>query len=178
MSSHFEEFTIPYFQTTVKHWEQKKPMLTQLYLSHKSNMIEGDQNSDYNKDNNYHNQIQSILMDDIINATKSMNIKFTKIQVNCAWFQRYEQFQHHAIHNHGVGGFSSVCYIEYDKDEHRPTTFISPFNSWVDNNLLEFAPKNIEEGSIIFFPSSIAHYVPPNKSLKHRLILSFNFSFN
>lgn len=180
MGNYFEEFTIPYFQTKVNDWEQKKLMLTNLYLIYKSNMTDfnDQQINDYKKSNKYQHQVESILMDDIINAGKSMNIEFTHIRVNNSWFQRYKQFQYHSIHNHGIGGFSSVCFIEYDKDEHKPTTFISPFNNWIDNSLIEFTPKNIEEGSIVFFPSNIVHYVEPNKSLKDRLILSFNFSFN
>lgn len=178
MINYFENFTIPYCQAKVNNWEQKKLMLKQLYVRYKSNITNDyeTQSNDYNKNNDYHPQVQSILMDDIINAGKFMNIKFTNVKLKDAWFQKYEQYEYHSTHNHGAVGFSSICYIEYDKDEHKPAVFLAPFYN--DNSdMIEFVPRDIEEGSIVFFPSSILHYVEPNKSLKTRLVLSFNFSF-
>jgi len=43
--------------------------------------------------------------------------------------------------------------------------------------MIEFIPNDIEEGSIVFFPSNVPHYVAPNKSTKPRLILSFNITY-
>lgn len=174
MKNYIEEFTIPFLQTKVKNWDIKKQLLLNLYESRKNNFASGDQYTDYGINNRYHHQIESILIDDLKEAKKSLNIEKDSISVNSAWFQLYKQHQHHTIHNHGLGGFSSVCYIEYDKEEHEPTRFICPFNNLFDHHEIEFIPKDIEESSIIFFPSSLSHYVAPNKSKKHRLILSLN----
>jgi hypothetical protein len=177
MENYFEAFTIPYWQSKVTNWEEKKKSLLALYYNNKGNMSSGDQHTDYNHKNNYQSQVQAILLDDLYSARKSLNLEHHALRVTTAWFQLYEQYHHHSIHNHGINGFSSVCYVEYDAIEHEPTRFVCPFNSYINNDVIEFIPKNIEEGSIVFFPSNISHYVAPNKSLKHRLILSFNISY-
>lgn len=174
MKNYFEEFTIPYWQSKVKNWEKKKKILLSLYNSNKNNMKIGDQYTDYDSKNNYHFQIQSILSPELYEARKALDLEKYTFEVNTAWFQLYEQYQHHTIHNHGINAFSSVCYVEYDHTEHEPTTFVCPFNNYINNNVIEFTPSGIEEGSIIFFPSNVPHFVAPNKSTKSRLILSFN----
>lgn len=176
MKNYIEKFTIPFWQSKVKNWETKKNLLLALYDSNKQNMANGDQHTDYNLNNGYHHQVESILMDDLLEARSELKLEDSNIRVNSAWFQLYEQYQHHTLHNHGLNGFSSVCYIEYDSSEHEPTRFICPFNSYKNNDIIEFIPENIEEGSIVFFPNNLPHYVAPNKSLKPRLILSFNLS--
>lgn len=176
IKNYIEKFTIPFWQAKVNDWEIKKRSLLNLYELHKANMAVGDQYTDYNCSNDYHFQVESILMDDLLSARTALDLNDHPIRINSAWFQLYEQYQHHTLHNHGINGFSSVCYIEYDSTEHEPTRFVAPFNSHKDNNVIEFIPENIEEGSIIFFPNNLSHYVAPNKSMKPRLILSFNLS--
>ena len=91
-----------------------------------------------------------------------------------AWFQTYDLAHSHAIHNHGLGNLSMVCYIMYDPEHHRPTTFVCPFMSLDDGNLLEWEPEGVEEGTLVMFPSGLAHYVPTNQSDVRRMILSAN----
>jgi hypothetical protein len=178
MKNYFEAFTIPYWQTKVIDWEYKKKSLLSLHYNNKHNMCGGDeQYTDYNSKNSYHSQVQSILLDDLYSARKALNLEHHTLRVTTAWFQMYEQYHHHPIHNHGINGFSSVCYIEYDHNEHEPTRFVCPFNSYINNDMIEFIPNDIEEGSIVFFPSNVPHYVAPNKSTKPRLILSFNITY-
>ena len=176
MKNYFEAFTIPYWQSKVTNWEQKKKCLLTIYNNTKINMNGDDQYTDYNNKNNYQSQIYAILIDDINSARKGMNLNQYEFKITTSWFQLYEQCHHHPIHNHGINALSAVCYIEYDSNEHEPTRFISPFNSYINNDLIEFIPSDIEEGSILFFPSNISHFVAPNKSPKPRLILSFNLS--
>lgn len=176
MKNYIEKFTIPFWQAKIIDWETKKEQLMSLYNNIKGKMVIGDQYSDYDVTNNYYNTIQTILLDDLIAARKELKLEQHLVRVNAAWFQMYEKGHHHPIHNHGIGGFSSVCYIEYDPLEHEPTRFVAPFNDFRRNDMLEYIPEGIEEGSIIFFPCNISHYVAPSKSDKPRLILSFNIS--
>ena len=67
-----------------------------------------------------------------------------------------------------------VCYIKYDPEHHRPTTFVAPFMSLHDGNLLEWEPNDVEEGTMVLFPSGLSHYVPANQSEVRRMILSAN----
>ena len=83
----------------------------------------------------------------------------------------------HAVHNHGPGGFSSVCFIEYDKHNHKPTTFISSFGNYITGELERYQP-DVEEGDIIFFPSNLLHYAPTNLSKITRTIISFNLDID
>ena len=66
-----------------------------------------------------------------------------------------------------------VCYIMYDPEHHRPTTFVCPYMSLDDGNL-EWEPEGVEEGTLVMFPSGLAHYVPTNQSDVRRMILSAN----
>jgi len=174
-----KEFAIQFYQSEVINWEKKKKLLYKIY-NNCANLTKSkldDQHSDYDigKVNNYTDAIESVLYDDIKKFSVSLEINQPKI--TCAWFQSYSKSNHHGLHNHGIGGYSMVCYLKYDSEEHLPTTFIAPFNSMIDGNVLEFEPKNIEEGSIIFFPSNLSHYAPTNMSSSERIILSANFSY-
>ena len=82
----------------------------------------------------------------------------------------------HSVHNHGFGGFSSVLFIKFDPEHHKPTTFVAPFLNNIDGNVLEYIPTDVEEGTLIVFPTSLQHYVPPNTSDIDRLILSMNIN--
>ena len=80
------------------------------------------------------------------------------------------------MHNHGFGGFSSVLYLRFDPECHRATTFVAPFLNNFDCNVFEDEPTGIEEGDLIVFPTSLAHYVPVNRTDVERRILSMNMN--
>ena len=46
----------------------------------------------------------------------------------------------------------------------------------IDGNLIEYEPDDVEEGTLIVFPTSLPHYVPVNKSDEPRIILSMNMN--
>jgi hypothetical protein len=186
MSEHFiKDWVIPFYQGKIKNWKDKRLTLLSLYNKNKHNMLGGEQYTDYDQNNNYHSLVEGILFDDIKDAIKELGYenmpmmdmsKHKTSEVTSAWFQHYDRGQHHPAHNHGLGGLSFVCFIEYDSNEHVPTTFISPFTNLWDGNVLDYTPKNIEEGSFLIFPASLTHCVLPNTSDVRRLILSFNIS--
>ena len=50
---------------------------------------------------------------------------------------------------------------------------MSPFPNFLTGLQLTYTPE-VDEGSIIFFPSYISHFTEPNLSDENRLIVSFN----
>lgn len=46
----------------------------------------------------------------------------------------------------------------------------------MDGNVLEYIPEGVTEGTLIVFPTSLAHYVPVNRSEESRVILSMNIN--
>jgi hypothetical protein len=160
-------FSIPIYKYKVQNWEVKKKKLLNLFNSFEHKVVGNVITSplDIKTD---------ILDEEIVLFENECNLKFISSEV---WFQEYKQNMNHAVHNHGSTGFSSVCFIEYDKKYHKPTTFISPFNNYITGELERYEP-DVEEGDIIFFPSNLLHYVPTNLVDKVRIIVSFNLILN
>ena len=50
--------------------------------------------------------------------------------------QIYNQGQHHAPHNHGLGGISFVVFVDFDQGTFT-YKFIAPFTSMKDGNVFE-----------------------------------------
>ena len=68
---------------------------------------------------------------------------------------------------------SCVLYVDYDKNEHRPTKFYAPFtNPYM--GVIETISPPVEEGNIIAFPSTLLHECPPCESSMPRTVFSFN----
>jgi hypothetical protein len=160
-------FEVPIFKYQVKDWKVKKKKLLELFnsLDHKfiGNVITSPIDIK-----------SSILHEEIKIFEKEVNLNLSTSEV---WFQKYENGMDHAVHHHGPIGFSAVCFIEYNKNNHLPTTFISPFGSNITGDLLRYGP-DVEEGDIIFFPSNLHHYAPTNCSEYVRIIMSFNLDIN
>ena len=71
MKNFIEKFAIPFYQTKIENWEEKKQKLLDIYDRFaQDNMDEGEQNSDFEQDNKYHILIETILFDDIRKASK------------------------------------------------------------------------------------------------------------
>ena len=113
----------------------------------------------------------NIFFEEIKLFEKDIQMNFS---IDNFWFQKYKNSMNHDVHTHGAVGYSSVCFIEYDTNEHGSTTFISPFQN--SNGIHEKYQPEIKEGDIVFFPSNLLHYAPLNCSNKERIIASFNLS--
>lgn len=168
-------FSVPLVHLIVGDWKEKKKKL--LKLCEKTHLSSDNTESlftNYHKDYKVLNDdIQNIFGDEIKKFKKEFNL--SKFEVISSWFEETEINGSHCIHNHGQYGYSSVCYMEYSKEEHTSTVFVSPFNNTSTGEVITYKPE-VDEGSIIFFPSSILHYTIPNKSTKKRLIVSFNLT--
>lgn len=175
-------FEVPLVVLDVKNWSEKRKLLLELYKKEIEyfNKCDDDYYQQYtsyhtivdDESKSHRDQVAEILNDEI----EFIKNKYDRpdLFLRDSWFQLYGKTHEHSVHNHGAVGYSFVCYIKYDTEEHKPTTFISPFYNFWDGNVLSYSPKNICEGKIIFFPSSIMHFAPQNKSERERIILSGN----
>lgn len=171
-------FYVPFFHFKVNNWEHKKIKLIEFYNSIQEefeNVEEKNLFTNYYKnDKKALNLCCEVFQEELKKLLSEINA--VSYQVNNVWFEKAATYGFHKIHHHGPIGYSSVCFINFDKNEHTPTQFISPFNNFLNGHQLSYNPKNIDEGSIIFFPSAIQHFTEPNYSSKERLILSFNLN--
>ena len=171
-------FKVPLLHLQVSNWETKKEILFEMAKTSNLMMFEESTvKSDYHEENNaqsmgkHNNKVLEVLEEEI--EIFCNYFEFNSCVIKSSWFEVADQMHYHGIHNHGSTGYSSVCYIDYDKSAHTPTQFVSPFHNFLTGELLQYMPE-VEEGSIIFFPSSIMHYTEPNTSEIERTILSFN----
>ena len=150
----------------ISNWEETKIKLMNIY--DKSNKdICGNVITNWNQSERtreFLKEAVAILKDDIESFKEKYRINHNVIDI---WFQEYHSGMDHRIHDHGLYGYSSVVYIEYDPKEHEPTTFVNAKTKEI------FQPE-VEEGDIIFFKSKYKHCSPPNKSEKRRIVCSFN----
>ena len=165
-------FHIPLTVYKCSWWTAKKQRL----LRHLDtvDMVQGDEQvlSDYRGDNSYVNEITDILSDELswFGNDYSCNPHIVR-----AWYERALPYMYHPVHNHGHGGFSAVLFIEYNKQYHRPTNFIAPFDHFITGEQLTYEP-HVEEGDLILFPSFLHHYTHPHTSEHRRTVLSFNIT--
>lgn len=158
-------FSVPIYKYNVQNWNIKKKKLLDLFNSFKPRVVGNVITSPLDIKTN-------ILSKEIELFEKDIGFNLISSEV---WFQKYESNMNHAVHTHGSTGFSSVCFIEYDKHNHKPTTFISPFGNYIIGELERYEP-DVKEGDIIFFPSNLLHYAPTNLSKSTRIIMSFNLN--
>lgn len=176
MNDYYEHmFYVPLVHIEVKNWKYKKEQILNLYQKAKFEQEDGDKQkvfTDFHNDALSFNEVVQELFDDELNIlSDKLDIKTKRIIGS--WFEISKFGNYHELHTHGCYGYSAVCYVEYDKEVHEPTIFVAPFLNFWDGNVLDYIPT-VNEGSIIFFPSSIVHYTKPNYYEKQRIILSFN----
>jgi len=169
-------FSVPLYHSKVENWSHIKHDILSLHSSVESDIEFSNEDpvfTNFYVDNKIMiEKISTIFGNDIKKFL--IEFGFSGCTINSSWFEKSTTGNYHHPHNHGSTGYSAVCFVSYNKKEHIPTHFISPFNNFINGNSLNYIPKEIEEGSIIFFPSSILHYTVPNKSIEERLVISFN----
>lgn len=176
-------FSTPLLHLRVRNWNAKKKKLLEIYQSRKSENgvykinnekdnpfdVETDYHHNYDTGENYNEQITNIFRNELEILSDTFECS---LEVCTTWFETAGKGKQHATHNHGTQGFSAVCFVNFDPEYHTPTVFLNP--NLCDDINLTFMPMEIDEGSLIFFPSYILHYTEPNSSNVDRLILSFN----
>ncbi len=164
MKSISDDFEI--YKHKLSNWQEKKYELIDLFHKTKpviyGNVLTNFNSSKENKDFLVE-EITRLFGDEIINFIKFIDAEYF---LESAWIQEYQKNMNHELHNHGVG-YSSVIYINFDKEVHSSTIFVDKANS------ISFLPE-VEEGDIIFFNSKHYHYCSTNENDKERMICSFN----
>ena len=176
-------FHIPICHLKVKDWRRKKILL--LDLLEQTTMEDVDHNGDHStvttdygyqlrndKEGFNNDRIKEILNDELYEFLDLAKLNMVKVKQS--WFETATRSEFHGMHNHGSKGYSSVCFVDYDPEVHKPTHFYAPFLNFINGSIIDHIPEGIEEGSIIFFPSAIGHCTVPHNSDKTRTIMSFN----
>ena len=177
------QFSVPFHTYSIDDWEtNKKKILDSLpdfkdyELKKSKNSAHGDKNhySDYFSNLNKPPKYSKVVLGILEKHIKSF-CEYTKEpwNINALWFQSYETYNNFQVHNHGIGGWSAVFYVEFDDKEHFPTTFYSPFPDPYFGTINKIAPP-VSEGEILTFPSILLHESPASVSDKQRTIMSFN----
>lgn len=168
-------FSVPLILIEIKDWEEKKEKIISLIDEKKisKDHQENHYTSYFYRQDSENPELNKIFNNEFSAFCKSINVK--NYSLESFWIQKYENMNEHTIHNHGATGYSFVCYVEFDPEKHKSTTFISPFNNFITGEIINHLP-NVTEGTLIFFPSSIHHYAPINTSNSPRIILSGNMS--
>ena len=176
MKDIFSMFSIPLIQMECVNWVVKKQQLLNLPKKlTKIDSIETDFHSYKNNSNFINNEeIKTIFKDELDYFMRTINI--SNLELTSSWFEKSTLGSSHSVHSHGITGYSSVCYINYDENCHSPLTFLAPYRNFLDGDDLFYTPTNIKEGTILFFPSAILHYAPLNETTTERLVVSFNLN--
>lgn len=176
-SFYYTIFAIPLLHVKVSNWQEKKKLLLDLcdketLTFEKVLSVKNSFDMDESASGDLSRSIEEILKDELDVFRNTFGIK--QSEVIQSWFQVEDRGMYHPIHNHGYGLFSSVCYMEFDKENHSPTNFVAPAPDVVSGDIMRFVPDDISEGSILFFPSGLPHYSPGNTTEIPRKIISFN----
>ena len=171
-------FEIPYLKLCMG--EKKTNALLEIYEEQekdKSRWIDWDGSSEAHTDffiergkSPYRDRIKEILYYEICRLREVSGMM--NPYINGAWFQKYGRGGFHSLHNHGFG-YSAVAYLKFNRHKHPPTRFIAPFNDFVTGSSVEFS-SHMTEREIIFFPSMIHHYSPPNRCDEDKIIMSMD----
>lgn len=164
-------FYVPLVHIKCRNWEEKKKRIFD-HIEKRPINLSGEVFTDYFQCNRSSNEFFQDLFDEELNLFLQ-EINYKTKNIHSSWVEIAKNKNNHPVHNHQSLGYSAVCYVQFDNNLHEPTIFISPFLNFIDGNVLEHTP-NVEEGSIVFFPSAIMHYTTPNSSEIDRIIVSFN----
>ena len=173
----FPVFSIPLYITKVSDWELKKQKIVS-NCKLLNRITQKDQTNEFIETDFYINQkndaldVGKIFSNEIKNFCSAINAN--KYTVRRSWIERQQTNMYHLVHNHGSLGYSAVCYLEYDSRHHQPLHFVAPFCNFKNGEQIDYCPENIEESSLLIFPSMLLHYTVPNQSKLPRTAVSFN----
>ena len=199
-------FHVPIAHVKVKDWPHKKAKLLKLYQNTLPNSHrDGDDIFDVTTDFHYneygndgssaetsYSETVNTLLDDelatlenlllppdrcIDNFTEALGIEHgVYFKITNSWFEKSAKYGQHTPHTHGSRGYSCVLFVNYDKEEHKPTVYMNPFTSYFYGCNVDWTCPEAGEGSLLCWPAPIVHYTYPNASDKDRLVLSWNMS--
>ena len=103
-----------------------------------------------------------------------------KPYITQSWFNFADPGEYHPQHRHSNSFISGVLYIS--DNNHLKITNSNPpslewkfgTNNWSNTSCMHATMFDYPKGSLVLFPSSTHHEVPPNKSKDRRISLAFN----
>jgi hypothetical protein len=171
-------FVVPIFKYQCKDWDfKKKKILSKIERKgFQRSLLQTFNSNRSNKDSLF----MSCFVETFAEELKEFAIELgvNDIRVTDVWTVRYDQDDYQGPHNHRSYSYSGILYAEYDSKVHQPTIFVGPWNDPVTDTTQLSMPQDVQEGTIVFFPSVLLHYVPQNKSHKKRTIISFDLLLN
>ena len=169
-------FFVPLFSIELENWGNRKKDFKNLCNIDDPKYKNDEQYSDYYDYRangcSYIRTFENLVENELLLIKKELGGDFW---IDGLLTQKYEKTNHMSVHNHGNQGYSAILFVDFDPEHHFSTTFFAPFVNFITGESLSFEP-NIKEGTMIFFPSVLLHQASPNKSNKHRTIISFNLS--
>ena len=170
---HIPLFEYPSYWYNLSDWEFKKKIL--LKRINKQKFVRQPY-QDFLTDRQTNNNVYIKFCEDFLRDELSQFCEEAKVscRMSDAWAVKYEKGDHQTVHNHGGWGFSGILYVEYDPKVHDPSWFVAPWQDPRTDRTKLNKPHNVNEGTLIIFPSSCLHYAPPNQVNKMRMILSFD----
>lgn len=182
-------YSVPLIHLKLNDWENKKSILMETYEKVSSNpkSFREEGNTKYSVITDFHQTFEDedFSTTEVIVKHFEEELQFISevfncyVDVNNSWFEKSSRNRQHPPHTHGNCGLSCVVFIKFDPKYHGPTIFIDPnLASDSPSAPLNQMPPGVREGSMIVFPSYLAHYTLPNQTDVDRIILSFNMSFD
>ena len=161
-------FFVPLFHYQIEDWSNVKLKLLEA--------IKDIPMSDPNKPTGQPapKEILEIIKQPIENFISAIESKFEDVEFNI-WWQCYQKNEGHRPHAHGEAHFGSTLFLNFVSEVHPPTRFYAPFNNYLTGNTCIYEQK-IKEGDMIFFPGSIMHESPINKSIIPKKIIAMNLN--
>ena len=166
-------FEIPLFRYQVDDWKNKKKEVygwinkTELQRSNMSFLTDRGPLQDrfYKEDfcNLFEPEFKAFLQES----------EMKEVGVIDVWTVEYHFGDYQVPHNHRSVGFSGILYVNFDPREHTATQVIQPWNDPV-TDAASFMDLMPEEGTMVFFPSLLLHFVNPNFSRNRRTTIAFD----
>ena len=143
-------FGTPFCHRKIQNWKEKKSQLLKLKVKKHFKHVKEELDSIY------------------------MCLGVENYFIRNSWIEVANKNMDHLVHNHGGLGLSAIVYLDYNPKYHSPTGFVSPINFFDTGMSSLYFPDNIDDGSLVVFPSAINHFSKRNDSDIPRTILSFN----
>jgi hypothetical protein len=168
---------IPYFHyEKPENWEHIKTELLS-FLSYLNNQERRDIERFYSSAN-HSEESMVMLRDKFISLMSDKLQEFGRevgaqsFEIENIWAVSYEKGDFHDVHNHGIDGMTGILYLDYDENEHPPTTYVGANNFMTGHTQL--SSPAVKEGDLVFVPSSVLHYTRPNESDKTKTSIAFD----
>ena len=161
-------FYVPLFHYRIEDWSNVKLKL----LEALEYIPKSDPNSPTGQPAS--KEFLDIIKQPIDNFISDMNLQIEDVDFNM-WWQCYEKNEGHRPHAHGEANFGSTLFLNYIPDKHPTTRFYAPFNNFLTGNTCIHEQKVIE-GDMIFFPATVMHESPINKSTTPKKIIAMNLN--